>query len=421
MKKNNINFLLTFILLFILLFQDSIVMYFKLNFLNYLDEIIVLVLLFFSFISLLKNKKISIFQLSLLILILLFFSFGFFSCYKNSEFIINNVLKAGFLSIKFFLLIFSFLNLDINQNIKYYFVHSLELIAKIVLFVGIFNFIFPNIYLKIFSFAIPMRRFGLLSITSLFYHPGKFGWFMLFISLLYYSKYSIEKKESDKIWMIIYGISSLLSYRTKVIIGMFVIFLLVNIFNKKISLKSWILVLCGSLFIFTIFGNIILNTYNLYFSSDGSESARQVLIVNGVKLLKYYFPLGVGFGKYGSWFAKINYSEYYYFLGMNNIYGLSPEMSSYATDTFWPSIMGETGILGFLVFLAIIFLIIKKLKEKIITDNYYVLTFKTWAFLALIQSLCESFGEPSFNSSPQNIMLAVVIGISINSLSEVKK
>ena len=294
-------------------------------------------------------------------------------------------------------------------------IECLEIITKIVVVIAIFNFLFPSIYSNLFPFAKVMKRFGLVSVTSLFYHPGKYGWFMLFMSILYYSKYKSNNDKKDKRNMIICGLLSLLSFRTKVIIGLIVIFLVANFFNKKIKLKNIIISIFVAISFLLIFNNIIGNTYNLYFTDTEGVSARQALNRTSLKIMDDYFPLGVGFGKYGSWFSKIYYSEYYSIYNIDSIYGISPEHSNFIIDVFWPSIIGESGFLGFVIYILIIILIFKclgnRLKNKEISRINYI--YCTLAKYALIQSICESFGEQSFNSSPQNIFLAFVIGFSL--------
>lgn len=168
-----------------------------------------------------------------------------------------------------------------------------------------------------------------------------------------------------------------------------------------------------------IFGDGLKNTYSLYFTADHGVSARQALSQNGIRIAKDYFPTGVGFGKYATWYSAKNYSEYYYQFNMNKIYGLSPDFSSYITDVFWPAILGETGIFGFGIYLYMLWRLLKILVE-IFNRGRKNSTFVAIAIIALIQTIFESFGEPSFNSSPQNLILGIIIGLvfSVNISTE---
>lgn len=139
--------------------------------------------------------------------------------------------------------------------------------------------------------------------------------------------------------------------------------------------------------------------------------------------MKDYFPIGVGFGKYGTWYAAINYSEYYIKYNMNTIYGLTRENSKYSTDTFWPAIIGETGIIGLGIYIALIIYTFKSVfyaYKNSINEKGEMYIIRSIALLIFIIAIIESFGEASFNASPKNIITALFVGFSLNS-KQIKK
>ena len=422
--KIKINKLLVFILLFFFLFQDSITRIQNLRILDYLDELFILVLCLWAILIIsFRKKKISNVVLVLFIGSFIFSFIGIVSCYLNSKFIFSRVLVSNFLAIKFFIMIIAIIGLSLNNEIKKYIIEGLEFISKIVICVAIFNFFLPSLYQKIFTFAIVTRRFGLVSVTSLFYHTGRYGWFMLFMAILYYAKYKKSNNSNDKKWMFICILFSLLSFRTKVLISIIVIIIFENILNGNIKIKQLCITLLSLVIFGFIFKDILINTYQLYFTDESGVSARQALNDNGVQILKDYFPLGVGFGKYASWYARIYYSEYYYKYNMTRIHGLNPSNPVFGTDTFWPAIFGETGFLGSIVYIFMLYYIFLSLRKKESLDYncYYDNIYSRFAILSLLQTVCESMGEPSFNSPPQNIFLALIIGLALSDRFENKK
>lgn len=411
----NIKKIGIYFIVILLLFQESIIRIFNISVIDFFDEIVIIVLLLFALIGIGKSKKINKTSVILTIFVILFSILGQLSYYINSDDEIVKGLLSNFLAIKFFIIVIALANINLKYETKEYIFQALEFCCKLVIIVAVFNFIVPDIYSRIFPFAIVTYRFGLVSVTSLFYHAGRYGWFMLFMALLYYSKYKTCQSKKDKIWMIICALFSLLSFRTKVIMSLVVVIICETILNKKINLKQ---ILIGSVVLITIiiiFKDNIINTYNLYFTDSNGMSARQALNVNSIKIMKDYFPLGVGFGKFGSWYARIYYSEYYYIYNMNNIYGLRPDAPGFATDTFWPSILGETGFLGSIVYIIMLIFIFVTLRKKYNsqTDNISK-EYNLFAMLALLQTICESFGEPSFNSPPQYIFVGIIIGIAFS-------
>ena len=407
MKKINFKKIFMFICIFLVLFNESLSVMLHSTILTYVDELFVVILFFYSIIQLLRKKKTYKIQLLIMIFIVLFSIIGIYSCHTNSNFNFSHVIISNFTTIKFWLLIFSLINIDISKDTKKMLYDCLELITKIVILFALINIFLPTIFYDISPFKIS-HRFGMVSVISLFEQPGKYGWFMLFMAIYYYCKYNDTKEKKNRTWAIICAVLSLFSMRTKVIIGMAIVVVSSLLLDKKINVKLVLGIFLVVLIIFGVFRNTILRTYDLYFNNNESE-ARVALNNKSLEIMKDYFPIGVGFGKYGSNFARVYYSEYYYKYGLSSIYGLRPEKSNYATDTFWPSIIGETGFLGFVSYIIMIIIVLFYLKR-------YKSFNATFAFLVFVQSICESFGEPSFISSPQFFILAIVVGFAINEM-----
>lgn len=412
--KINLKIIIIYIFLFLLLFADTISSLTNLYLITYFDEIIIILILIYSVLYSINTKKITTISFKLLFLTLIFSIVGVLSCALNSEFILLRVINSNFLAIKFFVIVVAIANIKIKKETSNIFLNAILFYAKINVLVGIFNFIFPNIYYNIFPFAEKSIRYGFTAISGLFNHPGKYGWFMLASAIISYIIYNKNKNQKKyKIFMIIFAIFALLSFRTKVVISLVMIIIYELFFKniKKFNFSKLALVTIVISSIFLIFYDLVVNTYNLYFTSKYTLSARQALLNNGIEIMSDYFPLGVGFGKYGSWYARIYYSEYYKEYKMSKIYGLYPNNPMYATDTFWPAIFGETGFLGTIIFVYMLFFILKKLKVKNFENEEII---NHVSFLLLLQTICESFGEPSFNSSPQNVVVAIIIGIGLS-------
>lgn len=113
-------------------------------------------------------------------------------------------------------------------------------------------------------------------------------------------------------------------------------------------------------FVTIIFGGIlayvvVADQIEYYTSSDAM--ARYNFIYYGIQTFKDYFPLGAGFGTYGTDVACKYYSPLYTKYGFEYIWGLSPDDPSLAHDTYWPAIMGQFGFLGIILFaLLVLFL-----------------------------------------------------------------
>lgn len=420
--KINISKIFIYLMVFIFLFEDTISSLTNINFLSYMDELTTLGLFLLSFINTIYKKKIKTTSFKLLCLTFLFSLSGIISCLINSEFILSRVIYSNFLSIKFLIIIISISNLDIKKSTYKNIFEAIIFFAIINVILGIYNFIFPENYYTLFSFAEKSYRYGFASLSGLFNHPGKYGWFMLATSIISYLIYRDEYQKKNKkhfILSIVFAFFALLSFRTKVIMGLAIVIayemFVKNI--KKINPNKIMIAIIGIMAVIVVFNDLIENTYNLYFTTNIIESARQSLLTNSIKIMNDYFPLGVGFGQYGSWYARIYYSSYYWKYKMTNVYGLYPSNPIYATDTYWPAIFGETGIIGATLYIYILYYIFKMLRK----NNSKNLLVCNIATLLLVQTICESFGEPSFNSSPQCVIVALIIGIGLATIKKAKK
>lgn len=414
----NIKKIIIYVCLFFILFEETINSFINISALNYIDELLIVIAFLNSLFHSIRTKKINAVTLKLILLTFTFSIVGIFSCLINSSFILKNVIYSNFLAIKFWIMVIALSNFEYNENFYNKIFDAITFYAFFNIIIGVVNIVLPNFYFSIFPNSEKSIRYGFTAICGLFNHPGKYGWFMLSASIINYVKYTKYNNKKDLFRTIIFVVFAALSFRTKVIISC-VVLICYEVFLKKMSklnIKKVLIAICGIVILFLIFKNLIVNTYNLYFTNTIAESARQVLMTNGIKIMRDYFPLGVGFGQYGSWYARIHYSLYYWQYKMTGIYGLYPNNPMFATDTFWPMIFGETGCLGTIIYIYMLVYLYKTLQKKAIQSN----SISHVGILMLLQTTCESFGEPSFTSSPQCIVVAIIIGIGISSLKNQK-
>ena len=382
---------------------------------SYIDEIIVVILAILAILKVLRRKKIEKINMKLSIGIILFSIIGIVSCIKNSESNINLILLSNFAAVKFWITLISisilFENKD-KEKVWKKICKAIFIIEKIAIIFAIFNLFFRDVYLSLFTLQENYIRFGFTSITSIFNHPATYGWFMILCALIRLLDQK-EKSNKNKIMIIIDLIFSILSLRTKIILNIIICFLFYILFiqNNNFSKKVYklLILLFGSLIIFTIFSDIIINTFNIYLLKPSNNSARNALGNTSILIVKDYFPIGVGFGKFGTWFSKVNYSEYYYKYYLSNIYGLSKTHSEYICDTCWPAILGETGFLGVIIYIYMIYIVIKKLYKNQKQEKKYS------AVALFIEFILESISISVFTTNPQFYIIAIILGISLSS------
>jgi len=81
---------------------------------------------------------------------------------------------------------------------------------------------------------------------------------------------------------------------------------------------------------------------------EKNSSVPRILMYQGaVELANEHAPVGAGLGRWGSDAALTHYSPEYVERGFHQLDGLGPlSQNNYATDTFWPIVIGETGWVG---------------------------------------------------------------------------
>jgi hypothetical protein len=146
---------------------------------------------------------------------------------------------------------------------------------------------------------------------------------------------------------------------------------------------------------------------------ERAAPAPRVLMYRGAVELANEHPLGAGLGRWGSSAALTNYSPEYYERGFQNLDGLAPDSkNNYATDTFWPIPLGETGWPGALLYagglVAIWRFFRRAIREGSSATRAVGMVGTGWMVMLLI----ESSAAPVFTGPPIYPWLFVAVGIA---------
>ena len=151
-----------------------------------------------------------------------------------------------------------------------------------------------------------------------------------------------------------------------------------------------------------------------YYYVEGQNKYPKSIMTNvSLKIAKDYFPIGTGFGTFGSTYAKNNYSPVYYLYGIaeNNVLGA--ESKKYLTDVFWPILFGEAGILGTLIYCGLILILFVQIQRVYFyhKKKYMLLVFM------FIYMLMTTFSEAGF-MQPMVMVFAFVMGMLLEEYEE---
>lgn len=118
---------------------------------------------------------------------------------------------------------------------------------------------------------------------------------------------------------------------------------------------------------------------------DEAVTARSLLVKGGISIMRDYFPLGSGFGTFGTEVAASYYSPLYYKYGLNSFWALA-EGGTELVDCYWPAIAAELGFFGIILMLLLIVLFIKKFVRDAKGKKYYLIVALTYSAYLLMSS-----------------------------------
>lgn len=259
-------------------------------------------------------------------------------------------------------------------------------------------------------------RFGLDPIVSIFQHPGYFGTVSVMAVLAALTFQQVFGRNRLTTFIIVGGIAAaVLSSRRKVLASLGISWLIIGVRRRAIptlALLAFILPILA----FISWGpisNVASYTYAEYFE-DPEASGRVRLTTDSFRIAAEEFPLGAGFGQFGSATARLNYSPLYDELGYSDVWGLGPteESGAFLTDTFWPAIIGEAGLLGSAFFGAVFVALIREFRRL----SNSLLSWNRWLGILGIawtaQLLIESVAGAVFTAVPTFGIYFAIVGIA---------
>lgn len=240
-------------------------------------------------------------------------------------------------------------------------------------------------------------RYGIPRAFELFFtHPTYLVFFAVGLSLL-----MLKDPAKNRAWIIMAAIVCCLSLRVKgIVYAMIIILLLVSTHDVQ-RLSAYHVILAALTAV-----AVGWDSYSTYFQTNGF--ARTELVRVGIQLGNSLFPLGSGFATFGSFMSATSryYSVLYYQYGLSTIWGLGPHDSNFASDTFWPTVIGQFGWVGLMLYALGLISLIRYAYTKAARYKFPVIC--GFAYL-LISSTSES---AFFNPGSVFVALCMAIGVA---------
>ena len=256
-------------------------------------------------------------------------------------------------------------------------------------------------------------RYGVKCFQFVLNNPGNFSKFFYFLSPLLVADLYYKSTRYKKFVILIALIVWASTMRSRAI-SFIAVFLILGFFYFSVKGKA-----CGALIkskikirylipVVLIAAALSWKQIVFYFTSD--TQARAVLLRYGIITMISYFPIGAGFGTFGSDIAAKYYSRLYTDYGFEFIYGMRSNETYFLNDNYWPMVMGQFGVIGLLIFIVILYLFIKMAVNGTKNNKYfYFSTFIAMIFLLLSSTASNSYSEFS------SICVFLLVGILVKS------
>lgn len=383
--------------IFIILFVLQTVLDDYIRAFSYLDEIVAFIGFIGCICRILKNngrvgKDYIVMFMFLTIYVLVSLTGNYIYQYQNSE----SVIKDMITNIKFYLSL-TFASVFMTKDPQSY--TKIPKLAKSLTVFLFLLFILDNI-LDIFPHG--YEYFSGIRCTQLFFEHTTYlaGCGVFLVALLAY--YGVK---NNLLYITLDLIMIFMTLRSKAMAGVLVF---VALYFVIIVLKTRINPL--HIFVLGIFAVAVAwKKIQFYFIKLSGASARSVMLTTAFKIMKDFFPIGTGFGTYGSHEAGANYSPIYILYGFLDV----PELSgrghyTFLDDQFWPIVFGQSGVIGTICYLAILIILFTKIQKmrKVSVDIYLS------GLFIFIYLLISSTSEPAYNNSIA-IPMGLVLGMGL--------
>ncbi|EOG6176938.1 hypothetical protein C0L85_07900 [Clostridium perfringens] len=380
------------IMIIVLTFQDWIAC--KIPIVSYLDEFICVITVLYIITLLLRKVKfkLSRYEIYALSILFLYIILGLVSNLSSEIVPTPLAILSIVMTVKGYILYFGWriifqvygIKIKLFKNVSKIFTISIYLLTL----VGLINI--PFKFLKSSG-----DRFGINTVAIGFSHVTELAFFVVISMIFVLFNNRIYQKELKDYRIIIPSVFLLILTGRSKAIGFVALFLFVFYCSKllkKIKIRYFILVL--PLVVYIVMPRI---------KSELLNGPRGSLYIASLEIAKDFFPLGSGFGTYGSYISRLYYSPLYYFYNLSSIWGLSPDMPSYITDTYWAMVIGEVGFIGALMIILLLILIF--VQFFLIKSDYKL---KILSISLILYTVMASIAEPIYSSNKCSILFIVL-------------
>jgi hypothetical protein len=348
---------------------------------TYIDELLGCISLLYLILFFFKNpSKLATFKISF-ILFIVFFVITLISSIRSklaAAYTSSIDMVANF---KCFTIFFALICVFDNKKVKKKYISIMLPLAKIFIISALFCCILSQFV------DISMRganRYGIYSFNFIFSFAHQFYYATFFMVAILLE--GLHRKNQKIFYMVLSSILFISTLKGPPLIFVPVFWILALYFKKNTKLHVWILLLVFSFVV--LIGNFQITNYLM-----NVNAPRYVFYKYGFYTAVSYFPFGSGFATFGSDMAARFYSPLYLLYGFNERPGLTIDDGSFLSDVGWAKFLAQSGLIGFIFFVAFYISLIFLYKKK---NDYISKSFYYSLFLILA---IHAVGSSTFSNS----------------------
>lgn len=244
-----------------------------------------------------------------------------------------------------------------DEKVARTFLSYMSSAAKIFIFLAFFGALLNTIMDVGLSDDI---RYGLRSYSFVIGNSGHFGMIVASALAFIIAEDRLSRKKIRMYYVMAFFEIILTTKLMPILIVVVTLLLKNQQSKKKIKLKY---IVAGAISI------LIIGQHQIIHYISDLNHPRMRLIIYGIKTAMIYFPFGSGFATYGSEMARRYYSPIYTYWGFESFYGLSPTSDSCLNDNYMAMILAQGGVISFLLFLSIMYIIFEQTVKKTDLQN----------------------------------------------------
>jgi hypothetical protein len=310
-------------------------------------------------------------------------------------------------------------------------------VALVILGVGVVELVLPDVASALGVVPFDRARGLIASVNSWFPHPAIYGWLAAFVSLFLLARFALMRRTWALVLGVLLGGAAIISGRRTPVIGLLVSLAagaLHEIVTRRVSWRLWAAIGAGALLVvivsITVMGQFYAQTFEDYFGRptrimeifrENPRSRpimrlhpRVALYAGSLAIARDEMPLGVGIGRYGSHMSREEYSPVYQRYKLHRVFGLRERRPIAVTDTFWPMVLGETGIIGFAGAVGFFVLLGRDLWRAAVPDgSMEAAAFTLGAFMVFVEALIRSAAAPVFLAPPIAYWVFGAVGLAL--------